>query len=361
MYTNNTIAKTTTEAIELLKKMISTQSFSSQEEGTAEIIAAFLESHGIKAKHWKNNVWAANQYFDSDKPTILLNSHHDTVKPNSAYTMDPLKPIISEGKLYGLGSNDAGASVVSLLTTFAYFYNKKKLKYNLIVAITAEEESSGPNGLNSLLTKLPKIDFAIVGEPTEMQLAIAEKGLLVIDAYAKGVPGHAAHGNTVNPIYKAMEDIQKIQQLEFDKISDVLGKVKTTVTQIDAGSQHNVVPAECHFVLDVRVNENYSNLEVLDILKKQMQSELKARSTNLNSSSIPVNHPVVQAGISLGRKTYGSPTLSDQSVLSCPSLKLGVGKSTRSHTANEFIYLHEIEEGIQLYREILEKVIIEEL
>ena len=342
---------------ELLKNLIATPSFSGEEDKTADLIQGYLKEHGVEFNRTKNNVWAKNKHFDELKPTILLNSHHDTVKPNKAYTIDPFKPFVKDGKLYGLGSNDAGGSVVSLLSTFVHFYNEKNLKYNIIIAITAEEESSGPNGLNSLIKILPNIDFAIVGEPTGMNLAIAEKGLLVLDVVAKGVSGHAAHENTINPIYLALEDINWIKNYRFPKVSETLGKVKMSVTQINAGTQHNVVPAECHFVVDVRVNDKYTNKEVLEIVKKNLKSEVKERSLRLNSSSIDKNHPIVQAGVKLGRKTYGSPTLSDQSVLSCQSLKMGPGESPRSHQADEFIYLSEIENGIKIYKKMLKEIL----
>ena len=344
--------------ISLLKSLVSTPSFSGEEDKTAEIIENYLQNNGVKCKRENNNIWAKNKYFDNTKPTILLNSHHDTVKPNSAYSFNPFVPTEKEGKIQGLGSNDAGASVVSLLATFVHFYNQQNLKYNLIIAITAEEESSGPNGLNSLLNSLPKIDFAIVGEPTQMHLAIAEKGLLVIDVIAEGKPGHAAHTNTINPIYKAFDDIDWIKNYKFPKASEFLGDVKMSVTQINAGTQHNVVPAECSFVIDVRVNDKYNNLEVLDIIKQNLKSKVIARSTNLNSSAIDKNHPFVQGGIKLGRKIYGSPTLSDQSVLTCQSVKLGPGDSTRSHQADEYILISEIEQGIDLYIKMLTNVII---
>ena len=344
------------EALALLKNLIATQSFSGEENETALLIKQWFANHNIKFESENHNVWAKNRYFDASKKTILLNSHHDTVKPNKGYTKDPYNPEVSEGKLYGLGSNDAGGCLVSLLATFAYFYNKKDLNYNMVMVASAEEESSGLKGLNSMLQIIPKIDFAIIGEPTLMQLAIAEKGLLVLDCEAKGTAGHAAHGNGDNAIYKAVEDIKWFQHFEFPKISETLGKVKMTVTQINAGNQHNVIPATCNFVVDVRVTDVYSNKEVLEIVKLNVKSEVKARSLRLNSSSIPIDHPIVVAGIKLGRKTYGSPTLSDQSVLSCPSLKLGPGDSFRSHTADEFIYVNEIEEGIDLYIKILNEI-----
>ena len=345
------------EVIELLKKMISTPSFSGQEDKTATLIKSFLEEKEIVAFQYNNNIWAVNKYFSADKLSILLNSHHDTVIPNQGYTNDPFDAFVEGGKLFGLGSNDAGASLVSLLALFIHFYDQKDLKYNLIYAATAEEESSGTNGLISLLEKMPAIDFAVVGEPTGMQLAIAEKGLLVIDAYAPGISGHAAHTNTENAIYNAIKDIDWIRNYEFPKESEVLGKVKMTVTQIDAGQEHNVVPGQCHFVIDVRVTEKYTNHEVFEWIDKHTLSKLEARSFRLNSSSISKEHAIVKAGEELGIKTYGSPTLSDQSVLNCPSLKLGPGESTRSHQANEYIELREIDKAINLYIKIFDKII----
>ena len=345
------------EAIELLKKLISKQSFSGEENETALLIMQWFSSHDIKFESDKHNVWAKNKYFDNSKKTILLNSHHDTVKPNKGYTRNPLSPDVEDGKLFGLGSNDAGGCLVSLLATFTYFYNREDLKYNFVIVASAEEENSGPNGLNSMLKIIPEIDFAIVGEPTLMQLAIAEKGLMVLNCEAKGTSGHAAHGIADNAIYNAIEDINWLQTFEFPKTSETLGKVKMTVTQIEAGHQHNVIPATCNYVVDVRVTDAYSNQEVFEIIQSNVKSEVCPRSLRLNSSSIPKEHPIVQAGIKLGRETYGSPTLSDQAVLSCPSLKLGPGQSLRSHTADEFIYLNEIEEGVQLYIKILEEIV----
>ena len=351
------IEQLTKEAIELLKKLISKQSFSGEENETALLIMQFLSHHGISFESDKHNVWAKNKHFDLSKKTILLNSHHDTVKPNKGYTRDPLKAEIIDGKLYGLGSNDAGGCLVSLLATFTYFYDREDLKYNFVIVASAEEENSGPNGLNSMLKIIPEIDFAIVGEPTLMNLAIAEKGLMVMNCEAKGTAGHAAHGIGDNAIYNSIEDINWFQTYEFPKVSETLGKVKMTVTQINAGHQHNVIPATCNYVVDVRVTDAYSNQEVFDIIKENVKSEVCPRSLRLNSSSIPKDHEIVKAGIKLGRETYGSPTLSDQAVLSCPSLKLGPGESLRSHTADEFIYVNEIEEGVQLYIKILEEIV----
>ncbi|ALM49009.1 acetylornithine deacetylase [Flavobacterium psychrophilum] len=350
-----TIQTLTQEAIALLKQLIATQSFSSEEEGTALLIEAWFSANNIPFKREKNNIWAFNKQYDEALPTLLLNSHHDTVKPNQGYTLNPLEPIVKDGKLFGLGSNDAGGCLVSLIATFTYFYDAENLPYNLVIVASAEEESSGPDGLNSVLKHLPTLDCAIVGEPTEMQLAIAEKGLLVLDVIVEGTPGHAAHPNDNVSIYNALGVVEWFRDYCFDKVSDVLGPMKMTVTGINAGKQHNVVPAECHLVVDVRVNDRYTNTEVLEIIQKELEGKatVKPRSLHLNSSSIDKNHPIVQAGIALGRTTYGSPTLSDQSVLYCQSLKLGPGSSPRSHTADEFIFINEIEEGIALYINIL--------
>ncbi len=353
-----TLETLTTNAISLLKQLIETPSFSSEENQTAKHITAWLKDHGIAIKRSKNNIWATNKYFEDGKPTLLLNSHHDTVKPNTAYTKDPFKAIEEDGKLYGLGSNDAGGCLVSLMATFVYFYNEKNLKYNLILVASAEEESSGPNGLNSMLPTLPKIDVAIVGEPTLMNLAVAEKGLVVFDAVVKGTPSHAAHPNNDNAIYNTIKTLQWFQDFKFEKTSQALGDVKLTVTQINAGSQHNVVPAEVNLVIDVRVNDAYTNAQIAAVLQdKAPCTSIKPRSLRLNSSSIPMTHDLVKAGIAMGKTTYGSPTLSDQAVLTCPSLKLGPGDSTRSHSADEYIFINEIKEGIETYVELLKRVI----
>jgi len=347
----------TQEAIALLKDLISIQSFSSEEDQTAARIEQWFSDHDIPSERIQNNVYAFNANFDESKPTLLLNSHHDTVKPNSAYTKDPFHPHVEDGKLYGLGSNDAGGALVSLIALFTHYYEHPNPSYNLILAATAEEESSGPNGLNSLLPQLPPIDVAIVGEPTLMQLAVAEKGLVVFDGKVEGTASHAAHLNADNPILKLPKVIEWLQAFSFEKSSEVLGPVKLTVTQVNAGKQHNVVPAAVDLVIDVRVNDCYSNQEIVDLLQKDAPLTLTPRSTDLNSSAIPIDHPLVEAGLELGRETYGSPTLSDQAKLSCPSLKLGPGDSTRSHTADEYIYVQEIEEGIELYIALLNKIL----
>lgn len=344
-------------AIELLKKLIEMPSFSKDEYNTSVEIESFFQKHGIPAKRFKNNIWAVNKHFDEAKPSVLLNTHHDTVKPNKAYTLDPFVAIEKEGKLYGLGSNDAGASLVSLAQTFLYFYERGDLKYNLVIALTAEEEISGFDGIEALFPQLPNVELAIVGEPTQMNLAIAEKGLLVIDGEMKGTASHAAHPNNDNAIIKCMQDLQHITNFKFPKVSDYLGEVKITLSAIHAGVQHNVVPEACQFILDVRVTDEYSNEEVFEIIQSQMKSNLTARSFRLNSSKIELDHPFVQAGLAIGRTTYGSPTSSDQAIIPCTSVKMGPGDSRRSHTADEYIELSEIKEGIEIYIRILEKVL----
>ena len=341
------------EVISLLKELIRIPSFSKEEEKTADVLKAFIESKGITVHRKHNNIWAYNKYFDKRLPTLLLNSHHDTVKPAITYTLDPFIPLVKEEKLYGLGSNDAGGSLVSLLATFIYYYAHKDLAYNIVYAATAEEEVSGVNGIASIIGELPAIDFALVGEPTQMHLAIAEKGLMVLDCLAHGKTGHAAREEGDNAIYKAMPDISWFKTYSFPKISQSLGAVKMTVTTIQAGAQHNVIPHRCSFTVDVRTTDVYTNEEVLELIKRHVTCDVKPRSLRLQSSGITPDHPFVQAGIAAGRKTYGSPTLSDQSLMPWPSVKIGPGDSARSHSADEFICLHEIEEAIELYINLL--------
>ncbi len=346
------------KAIHLLKNLIQTPSFSEEEDQTAQLLENWMQEFDIPYDRHINNVWAKNAHFDQSKPTLLLNSHHDTVRPNKGYTRDPFHAEIIDGKLFGLGSNDAGGCLVSLLATFAWFYKLENLKYNLIFAGTAEEENNGKNGISCMLPIMPSIDVAIVGEPTLMNLAIAEKGLVVFDAKVKGTPSHAAHPNDNNCIYKSAKALQWFENFSFPEVSEDLGEVKLTVTQIKAGTQHNVGPADVDLVIDVRVNDKYSNAEVAEILQKQAPvDEIVPRSLRLNSSSIPKDHILVKAGIELCMETYGSPTLSDQAMLRCDSLKLGPGDSTRSHSADEFIYVKEIEEGIEKYIRPLEKAL----
>lgn len=346
--------KAADEAINLLQQLIATQSFSREEDNTADIIASFLEARGVQVHRLKHNVWVKSKDFDSKKPTILLNSHHDTVKPASTYTRDPFSPDIEDNILYGLGSNDAGGALVCLLQAFLLLNEHSERSFNIIFVASAEEEISGKDGIAALLPELGKIDLAIVGEPTAMQMAVAEKGLMVIDGVAQGKSGHAARNEGLNAIYIAMEDIQKLKEFRFPRKSPTLGEIRISVTQINAGTQHNVVPDRCSFVVDVRTHEQYSNSEVFAILQDMVQSELTARSFRLNASGIPDSHPLVQKGLAMGLKAYGSPTLSDQALMSgFPSLKIGPGMSARSHTADEYIKLSEIREGIDIYLQLL--------
>ena len=347
----------TADALALLKRLITTPSFSREEDKTAMLIDDFFTQKNIPFERLLNNVWAKNRHFNPAKPTVLLNSHHDTVKPNPSWTLDPFIPLEADGKLFGLGSNDAGGCLVSLLATFAHFYDRPDLSHNVVMAASAEEEISGKNGLELLLPQLPPISFAIVGEPTEMQLAIAEKGLLVLDCTAPGKSGHAARDEGENAIYNAIQDINWLISYQFSKVSPVLGPVKLSVTMINAGSQHNVVPDTCTFTVDVRVTEQYTLEEVIETIRAHIRSAIQPRSIRLKPSSIPADHPIVRAGLALGRHTYGSPTTSDQAVLNCPSLKCGPGHSGRSHSADEFIYMREIGEGISGYIQMLEQVL----
>jgi acetylornithine deacetylase len=346
------------KAIDLLKQLIATPSFSKEEDNTAMIITDFLDKQHTNIQCKGNNVWAWNIDFSDSKPTILLNSHHDTVKPNKNYTLDPFSPIEKDGKLFGLGSNDAGGSLVSLLAAFLNFNHQFNLKYNLIFAATAEEEISGTGGIELILPELGPIDFGIVGEPTQMQMAVAEKGLMVLDCIATGKAGHAAREEGYSAITKAIKDIEWFSSYKFDKVSDLLGPVKMSVTVIETDNKaHNVVPAQCKFVVDCRVNELYTFEEMLDVIKQNVQSEVKPRSTRLRSSSIALDHPIVQAGLRMKRNYYGSPTTSDKALMNFPSLKIGPGDSARSHTADEYIYIDEIKEGIELYIQLLNEII----
>lgn len=343
------------DAIALLQQLIAIPSYSTEEANVATFLERFIEIKGYVSSRHKNNVWVMSPGFDPARPTVLLNSHLDTVKAVSGWSHDPFLPIIENGRLYGLGSNDAGASLVSLLYTF-FHLTQRQQSYNLIFAATAEEEITGKNGIESLMAELPRIDFAIVGEPTGMHLAVAEKGLMVLDCVVTGESGHAAHNKGDNAIYKALSAIQWFKDHEFERKSDLLGPVKTTVTQIHAGTQHNVIPDKCTFVVDVRTNEKYSNQEVLAEIRKFMFCEVTPRSTRLGSTATPLDHPIVNRGRKLKRKLYGSPTLSDQTLLTCPSMKMGPGDSLRSHVADEYILLDEIKEAIEIYVKLLDGV-----
>lgn len=351
------IQKLIQDSTNLLRDLIRIPSFSKEEKQTGDTIERFLQQRGVKTFRKLNNVWAYNKFYDEAKPTILLNSHHDTVKPNTGYKRNPFSPDIEDDKLYGLGSNDAGGCLVSLIATFLYFYPQENLNYNFCIAATAEEEISGLNGLELVIPDLGPLEFAIVGEPTLMQLAIAERGLLVLDCEAHGKAGHAARKEGDNAIYKALKDIEWFRSYRFPKESELFGPISMTVTIIEAGSQHNVVPASCKFTVDIRVTDAYKNEELLETIKQHVECSVNPRSTRLKPSSIAVEHPVVQAGLALGRETYGSPTTSDQALLDIPSLKMGPGDSARSHMADEFIYIREINEGIALYIKLLEQIV----
>jgi acetylornithine deacetylase len=343
------------DAIQLLQRLITIPSYSREENDLADFLEKHIEIMGYVAGRKDNNVWILSPAFDYAKPTILLNSHIDTVKPSDKWTYNPHVASIENGRIYGLGSNDAGASLVSLLYTF-FLLTSKEQPYNLIFAASAEEEVSGKKGIESLIKELPRIDIAVVGEPTGMQMAIAEKGLMVVDCVAHGKSGHAAREEGINAIYNAIEDIRWIQKNELPKKSDVLGPVRMSVTMIESGSQHNVIPDKCNFVIDVRSNECYSNREIFDILKENLTSDLTARSFRLSSSGISVRHPIVKRGLSLGLKTFGSPTLSDQALMPFPSVKIGPGESARSHTSDEFITLDEIRNAIEVYFNLLNEL-----
>lgn len=344
--------------IDLLKQLIAVPSISREEEKAAEVLREFLTSQEIQFKTEFNNTWAFNKYFAKEKPTVMLNSHIDTVKPVSDYTNDPFSPVELGDQLFGLGSNDAGGPLVSLLAAFIHFYKRRDLPFNLVFVASAEEEISGRRGLEVVLPKLGRVDFAIVGEPTKMQLAIAEKGLLVLDCYARGKSGHTARNEGENALYKAIDDIQKLRNYRFEKVSDVLGEVKISVTVINAGTQHNVIPDTCHFVADVRTNEYYKNKEVADIIAGLIDSEVVPRSVRLNSSGISEHHPFVKLVKSKGIQVYGSPTTSDQAIIPFLSVKMGPGDSARSHTADEYILKSEILNGIKLYIELLEELVL---
>lgn len=340
-------------AINLLEQLIAIPSFSKEEDKTAVVLQGFFKQQEIATERKGNNVWARNRHFNAELPTILLNSHHDTVRPNSAFTRDPFQAEIIDGKLYGLGSNDAGGPLVCLILTFLHFYDQKNLKFNLVMAATAEEEISGSEGIESIWELLPPIDFAIVGEPTLCHMAIAEKGLMVLDCTVQGKAGHAAREEGINAIYEAIKDIEWLKGYKFPKVSPTLGEVKMTTTVIHAGKQHNVVPAECSYTVDVRVTDQYSLEEVLQVIEGNVKATVVPRSLRMRSSGIPSGHPLVVAAKKLNISLYGSPTTSDQALIPVPSVKIGPGDSARSHTADEFIYVAEIVKGIDTYIALL--------
>jgi acetylornithine deacetylase len=347
------------EFIALLQKLVATPSFSREEANTALIIEKFFTTKSIESKRFRNNVIVKNLHYDDTKPTILLNSHHDTVRPNGSWRKDPFTPTVLNGKLYGLGSNDAGGSLVALIAAFLELYDREDMKYNVLLAATAEEEVSGKNGLELVLSKLGAIEFAIVGEPTKMQMATAEKGLMVLDCVSHGKAGHAARNEGENAIYKGMQDIAWFKDFQFEHTSELLGEVKMSVTMIEAGTQHNVVPDQCKYVVDVRSTDAYTNEEILDIIRSNIGSEVIPRSTRLQPSGLPKDHLLLQCARALGWKTYGSPTLSDQALMSFPSIKIGPGDSARSHTADEYIEIQELKDGIVGYNNLLNKILLE--
>ena len=340
------------DAVDLLKRLIATPSVSRDEAAAADVMEGYMQEKGLSPQRSGNNLWCMSDGFDAENPTILLNAHIDTVKPVAGWQHDPFTPVVEDGKLYGLGSNDCGGGLMALLQAFMIL-RAEKSPFNLVYLASCEEEVSGKNGIESVLSLLPKIDFAIVGEPTGMQPAIAEKGLMVIDATAHGKAGHAARNEGDNAIYHAIKDIQWLAEWQFPKQTDLLGPVKQTVTIINAGTQHNVIPDACTFTIDVRSNECYTNEEIFAFFQEHLTSELKARSFRLSSSSILMEHSFVQACIREGLTPFGSPTLSDQALMRFPSLKLGPGESSRSHTADEYIKISEIDDAISLYVKLL--------
>lgn len=346
--------KNTSEAVELLKRLIAVPSFSRDEKSAADIVEQFLSNKGYGTHRLGNNVWVISDGFDESRPTILLDAHLDTVKPVSGWTHDPFTPeLTDDGCLFGLGSNDDGGSLVALMQVFFIKSNDDSRDFNLIFLASAEEEVSGKNGIETVLPLLPHIDFCIAGEPTCMQPAIAEKGLMVIDAVAHGKAGHAARNEGVNAIYIALKDIEWIQNHQYGKQTDLLGPVKQTVTIINAGTQHNVIPDECCFTIDVRSNECYTNKELFELIDRNTESEVKARSFRLNSSRVEASHPFVMRAKELGLTPFGSPTLSNQALMGFPSMKIGPGNSSRSHTADEYIRIDEIDDAIDIYCKLI--------
>ena len=349
------------DMLALLKQLISTPSITRGEGEVSAILKADMQRHGYAPKEIGLNLLLYGHSYDPAKPTLLLNSHMDTVKPVAGWTRDPFTPVEEDGKLYGLGSNDDGAGLVSLLYTF-YQLDSKPQSYNPLFMATVEEEVNGTGGMKLAVNELPHIDVALIGEPTGMQPAIAEKGLMVLDFTIHGKAGHAARNEGINALYRATELIEKLRGFRFDRISDLLGPVKFTITMINAGTQHNVIPDTCTFTADVRTNELYSNREVFDMISAALPEwcEVKARSFNLNSSRIDASHPIIRKAVEMGMVPYGSPTLSDQAILDCPSLKLGPGESSRSHTADEYVTLKELEQAVPTYMEMLDGLNIAE-
>ena len=343
------------EAVGLLRELIARPSHSRSEEATAGLLFDFLAERGAAPERLHNNVWARAEGFDPARPTLLLNSHHDTVRPAGGYTRDPYTPTVEGDRLYGLGSNDAGASVVCLTETFLA-WRQRPLPFNLVLALSAEEECMGEHGMRALLPALGRIDMALVGEPTRMQAAVGERGLVVLDCTARGRSGHAARGEGVNALYIALDDIARLRSFRFGRESELLGPIGIAVTQIEAGTQHNVVPDTCRFVVDVRTTDAYSNEETVGILQAALRSDAVPRSTRIRAAAVGGEHPLVKAAVAAGRETYVSPTTSDRTLMPFPALKMGPGQSSRSHTADEFVLLEEIAEGIAVYEKYIGKL-----
>ncbi len=341
----------------LLQKLVAIPSYSREEFLASDYLERYLMHRGVDVERYENNLVAYNLAYDETKPTILLNSHIDTVRPAASYSRDPHAADIEDGKLYGLGSNDAGASLVSLVQVFLELHQREEMKYNVALAISAQEEVSGVDGMELLVKHLRPIDFAIVGEPTSGQMAVSERGLMVVDLLWSGVSGHAARGEGVNAIYKAVDDIVWMRDYCFEKVSPTLGATTMNFTMINSGTQHNVVPDNCKGVLDIRISDAYSFEEILDILRENMSCQVQPRSQRLRPSSIDMQHPIVEAAKSLGIETFGSMTLSDQALMPFDSVKIGPGDSSRSHTSDEFIYLSQIEKGIETYMKLVESII----
>ena len=341
------------DAVELLKKLIATPSVSRNEKDAADIMEQTIRSYGFEPQREANNIWILDPHYNESRPTLLLNAHIDTVKPVASWTRDPFSPDVEDGVLYGLGSNDCGGGLCSLLQIFRMLIQKPQ-HYNLIYLASAEEEVSGKDGITRALPLLPHIDLAIVGEPTGMNPAVAEKGLMVLDVIAHGKSGHAARNEGVNAIYEALDDMRWIRDYKFEKVSEFLGPTKMTLTVVNAGTQHNVIPDKCTMLVDIRTNEFYDNEEVFEFIRQHLKSEVKAHSFRLKSSRIDPEHPLIKKCVAMGMKPFGSPTLSDQALMHFPSFKLGPGESSRSHSANEFIRISEIRDAITKYETLLD-------
>ena len=341
------------DAVQLLKKLIATPSVSRNEKDAADIMEQTIRSYGFEPQREANNLWIIDPHYDESRPTLLLNAHIDTVKPVASWSRDPFSPDVEDGVLYGLGSNDCGGGLCSLLQIFRMLTEKPQ-SYNLIYLASAEEEVSGKDGITRALPLLPHIDLAIVGEPTGMNPAVAEKGLMVLDVIAHGKSGHAARNEGVNAIYEALDDMRWIRDYKFEKVSEFLGPTKMTLTVVNAGTQHNVTPDKCTMLMDIRTNEFYDNEEVYEFIRQHLKSEVKAHSFRLKSSRIDPEHPLIRKCVAMGMKPFGSPTLSDQALMHFPSFKLGPGESSRSHSANEFIRISEIRDAIAKYETLLD-------